>query len=192
MERTINERKPYGGFSLFGVPYNPIDIRYATEQLFELYSDNGRNVSDAMIRILEQNERVVSRCGMLTTFSGTLIALSLFVANKPDMLPALWQQYVYYIVMLVWVLTTMHLLWTLKHKLPPVWDFYQKSDFMLTAELFLQRMGSYNVALMAAIGSFIATAFVLSPLSAVVSDKIFNADTTHSVASSSPASAGAF
>lgn len=180
VNKPSNERKLYGGFSLFGVPYNPLDIRYAVESLFELYSDGGKNIPGAMSRILDQNERVVSRCGMLITFSGTLIALSLFVASRPDVLPALWQQYVYYAVMMFWVLTTMHLLWTLKHKLPPVWDFFRKDDFVLTAELFLQRMGSYNIALMAAIGSFVAIAFVLSPLSAVVSDKIFHAPVVRS------------
>jgi hypothetical protein len=46
-------------------------------------------------------------------------------------------------------------------------------DFMLTAELFLRRMGRYNLALMATIGSFMAIVFVLSPISAVISDKIF-------------------
>ena len=68
----------------------------------------------------------------------------------------------------------MHLLWTLKHKFPPTWEFHAKYDFILTAELFLRRMGSYNLALMATIGSFMAIIFVLSPVSAVISDKLFS------------------
>ena len=166
-------RKLYSGFSLFGVPYNEIDIRYSAERLFDIYSDNGEDIPKAMNLILDQNERVVSRCGMLISFSGLLIALLLFVANKPNVLPMTWQQWVFYSVMLVWVISTMHLLWSLKHKFPPTWEFHTKYDFILTAELFLKRMGSYNLALMAAIGSFITIVFVISPISAVLSDKIF-------------------
>lgn len=167
------KRRLYGGISIFGVPYNEIDIRYAAERLYEIYCDNGNDVLKGMDQILNQNERVVSRCGMLISFSGILIALLLFVASKPNVLPMVWQQWVFYCVMLIWVISTMHLLWSLKHKFPPTWDFMSKNDFMLTAELFLRRMGSYNLALMAAIISFLTIAFVLSPISTVISDKIF-------------------
>ena len=168
------EKKLYSGFSLFGVPYNEIDIRYSAERLFEIYSDHGNDIQEAMNLILNQNERVVSRCGMLISFSGILIALLLFIANKPNVLPMIWQQWVFYCVMLVWVISTMHLLWSLKHKFPPPWEFHTKYDFILTAELFLRRMGSYNLALMATIGSFMAIVFVLLPISTVISDKLFN------------------
>jgi hypothetical protein len=171
-------RKLYSGFSLFGVPYNEIDVRYAAELLYDLHSKNGANDSEAMSLILNQNERVVSRCGMLISFSGTLIALFLFVANRPEVLPMLWQQWVFYSVILAWVISTMHLLWELKHKFPPTWEYHTKYDFMLTAELFLKRMGSYNLALMATIISFMAIAFVLSPISATISDKLFTAQTS--------------
>ena len=167
------ERKLYSGFSLFGVPYNEIDIRYTAEQLFDIYSDSGKNTHAAMTLIFNQNERVVSRCGMLISFSGTLIALSLFVANRPDVLPAPWQQWVFYSVMFIWVLSTMHLLWSLKHSFPPTWEFQEKYDFVLTAELFLRRMGSYNIALIATILSFVTIVVVLSPISAIASDKLF-------------------
>jgi len=166
-------QKLYGGFSLFGVPYNDIDIRYAAERLFDIYSNNGEDTLGAMNLILNQNERVVSRCGMLISFSGTLIALCLFVANNPNVLSLTWQPWVFYLVMLVWVLSTMHLLWSLKHKFPPIWEFHAKYDFILTAELFLQRMGSYNIALMSTIFSFMTIVFVLSPVSAKISDKLF-------------------
>lgn len=167
-------KKLYSGFSLFGVPYNEIDIRYSAERLFDIYSDNGNDVKEAMNLILNQNERVVSRCGMLISFSGILIALLLFIASKPEVLPMIWQQWVFYCVMFVWVISTMHLLWSLKHKFPPTWEFHTKYDFILTAELFLKRMGSYNLALVATISSFMAIVFVLMPISAVMSDKLFN------------------
>lgn len=167
------KRKLYSGISIFGVPYADIDIRYAAECLFDIYSNEGKDVHKAMNSILEQNERVVSRCRMLISFSGILIALFLFVANKPDVLSNAWQKWVFYCIMLLWVVSTLNLLWSLKHKFPATWDFMQKQDFILTAELFLRRMGNYNVALMAAIFSFLTIAFVLSPISAVISDKIF-------------------
>jgi hypothetical protein len=178
VEGAALKQMPYGGFSLFGVPYNEIDIRYAAEKLFESYNNCGKNTHESMVLILEQNERVVSRCGMLISFSGILIALSLFIVNKPNVLPSHWQQWVFYSAMMIWVISTMRLLWSLKHKFPPTWDYHTKNDFMLTAELFLSRMGSYNIALMATIGSFIAIVLVLSPISAVISDKLF---TTQSV-----------
>jgi|GEM_PF-2346263 len=36
---NATRQKLYSGFSLFGVPYNEIDIRYAAEQLFDIYSN---------------------------------------------------------------------------------------------------------------------------------------------------------
>jgi hypothetical protein len=43
VEKTANRQcKLYSGFSLFGVPYNEIDVRYAAEQLFDIYSNKGK------------------------------------------------------------------------------------------------------------------------------------------------------
>lgn len=61
-------RKHYSGISLFGVPLLAIDIRYASELLYETYTRNGKSVEDAMESLLGNNEKVVSRCGMLISF----------------------------------------------------------------------------------------------------------------------------
>jgi hypothetical protein len=168
------EERPFGGFSWLGVPYNAIDLRFASENLYRVYSQDGKNDSEIMKYVLEQNERVVSRCGMLVSFSGTLIALFLFVANRPKMLPYVWQQWAFYTVVAAWSLSTMVLLWSLKHIFPPTWEFHKKNDFMLTSELFLRRMGLYNITLLITILSFLSLLIVLSPISATISDKLFH------------------
>src|SRR6266481_1134662 len=71
-------KKPYGGFSLWGVPYTRVDIDYATAQIRELYFSKFENPNGAMQALLEYNEKVVSRCAMLMSFSSVLIAVSLF------------------------------------------------------------------------------------------------------------------
>jgi hypothetical protein len=167
-------KRPFGGFSWLGVPYSASDLRFASENLYLVYSQDGANDSDIMRYVLDQNERVVSRCGMLISFSGTLIAILLFVANRPQMLPYTWQQWTFYSVMAAWSISTLTLLWSLKHTFPPVWEFHQKYDFMLTAELFLRRMGLYNITLAVTIASFFALLVVLAPISATVSDKLFH------------------
>ena len=167
------EERPFGGFSWLGVPYNAIDLRFASENLYRVYSQDGGNNSEIMKYVLDQNERVVSRCGMLISFSGTLIAILLFIANRPEMLPYAWQQWIFYSVMGAWSASTMALLWSLKHKFPPTWEFHKKYDFILTSELFLRRMGLYNVSLAVTIVSFFALLVVLSPISATISDKLF-------------------
>jgi hypothetical protein len=108
----------YNGFSLFGVPYNGKDIGKAAEQLLHLYDPQGKATSDAIGLILQQNERVLSRRGMLVSFSGIVIALFLFTANNA-VLSEFWQKSVYYSGMLIWVVSIMLLLWSLRHKLPP-------------------------------------------------------------------------
>jgi hypothetical protein len=179
MEQKEADRKIYGGYSLFGVPYSSIDIEYASERLYETYTGGGKGIREAMAAILDANEKVVSRCGMLISFSSTLMAILLFIANKPEMLPNLWQQVSYYAAMFLWMSFTMWLLYSLHHQFPPTWEFHTKRDFMITSNLYLRRMGIYNLTLIATIVSFIAIVLVLSPVSAVISDKLFQTAKPH-------------
>jgi len=173
-EQIKPEERPFGGFSWLGVPYTAIDLRFASENLYRVYSHDAANDSEIMKYVLDQNERVVSRCGMLISFSGTLIAILLFIANRPEMLPYIWQQVMFYCIMSTWSLSTIALLWSLKHTFPPTWEFHKKYDFMLTSELFLRRMGLYNITLAVTIVSFLMLLVVLSPISATISDKLFH------------------
>src|SRR5579863_2412039 len=96
-------RRAYSGISVWGVPYRKADIDSACVKLEEYY----KNVypDDYMERLLENNERVVSRCGMLMSFSGVLIAVCLFIATTPKALPNPWQQYVFYCTIFIWSLS---------------------------------------------------------------------------------------
>jgi hypothetical protein len=173
MNKATTKRKAYGSFSLFGVPYGTIDIKYAAEELLETYKMSSTDMMDAMRAILEQNERVVSRCSMLMSFSGTIITIFLFIATRSDALLASWQKTIYYITMSIWVMATMSLLYSLKHTFPAPWEYHTEDDFMLTASLFLRRMGLYNICLFVTIGSFLIITYLLLPISTELHDKLF-------------------
>jgi len=110
---------------------------------------------------------------MLVSFSSTVIAIFLFVASRPDMLPTNWQRITYYTFMFLWAGFTILLLLSLRHVFPATWDFHTKVDFMLTSGLFLRRMAFYNLALMVTSLSFIVIVFIISPVSTGISDKLF-------------------
>jgi hypothetical protein len=172
-EPPINGRRkrPYGGLSWKGVPFTEIDRMYAAERLREVY---GGSPQEAVQILLENNERIISRCGLLITFSGILMAVYLFIATNPKFLPTVWQECGFYGSMFVWVVFTLRLLWSLKHELPPPWDFGTEEDFKFTARLYLKRMGRYNSALLVTVICFVAILCLLAPVTAVISDYIFN------------------
>jgi hypothetical protein len=55
MNETTVKRKPYGGFSLWGVPYSAVDIKFAAEELLQVYNSQSNDMNAAMRRIPEQN-----------------------------------------------------------------------------------------------------------------------------------------
>jgi len=174
------ERKPdraYIGFVIWGVPYSEVDIDYAVDCLFKFYYAPEPGSRDAMLaamdRMINQSEKIVSRCGMLMSFSGILIAISLYIATNPNLLPALWQRCGFYTALLFWVISILRLLWSLKHMLPSPSTYGTEIDFRMTARLFLGRMGLYNILLINCMVSFSIMMVLLTPISATFVDAIF-------------------
>jgi len=52
MEQDAAKRKPYGGPSIFGVPWNRIDVEYASECLYQTYTNGGKTHAEAMSALL--------------------------------------------------------------------------------------------------------------------------------------------
>jgi hypothetical protein len=172
-EHTDNSDKPpYGSFNWRGVPYGEMDIEYAVEKIKDVYLKYGENPDTAMQAILRSNESIVSRCGVLTTFSSMLIALSLFIVSKPEILPYTWQQWSFYAEIFIWSISTVSLLWSLKHDLPSPRKFGTEDDFKFTARLYVKRMGRYNIALLVTVVCFVTTLLLLSPI--YMLDKLFH------------------
>ncbi|HUI96049.1 MAG TPA: hypothetical protein VLX44_09875 [Xanthobacteraceae bacterium] len=171
--RAHSERRAYGGFSLWGVPYARVDIEYATAQIRKLYFEKFPGPNGPMQALLDYNEKIVSRSGMLMGFSGILIAVSLFIAANPKFLPTLWQRWAFYVVIAIWVIATLRLLWSLRHEMPAPWEFGSQPDVDRTIRLFLRRMGNYNLALAASVICFACIVILLAPVSAAIVDRIF-------------------
>jgi hypothetical protein len=165
--------KPFSGPAIWGVPYTDLDINYAVEKLYEHYYESANDPALAMERIINQNEKIVSRCGMLMGFSSIIIAISLYIATNHQMLPTIWQRVGFYTALSVWVISILRLLWSLKHKLPPPWEYGTSVDFKMTAKLFIIRMGLYNLLLIASVTCFVTMMALLMPISARPADLIF-------------------
>jgi hypothetical protein len=166
-------RRPYGGFSLWGVPYSRVDMEYAAVQIRELYFDKFEYPNGPMRAILEYNEKIVSRCGILMSFSGILIAVFLFAANNPRIITSSWQRWGVYASLTVWIVTIVRLLLSLRHQLPPPWEFGSDYDIDTTIKIFIRRMGYYNLALVASTICFVVIFILLAPIGASLADHIF-------------------
>lgn len=173
--KTAIPRRPYGGLSLWGVPYGGVDIEYAADQIRELYFEKFPNPNGPMQALLEYNEKIVSRCGILMSFSSVLIAFSLYIATNPRLLSTHWQRSGFYFALMIWVAAMLLLLFSLRHRLPAPWKFGSRSDLDDTIKLFLRRMGYYNLALLASIICFLIILILLAPISVSAVDHIFGA-----------------
>jgi hypothetical protein len=167
-------KRAYGGPAPFGVPLLEADIAYAAEMLKDLLLANHPNSNAAVRTLLEYNERVVSRCGTLMSFSGVIMALMLYIATNPAFFSHKWQVYTYYTVAFLWFLVMIRLLYSLAHRMPPPWAFSNEEDFVFTARLYLRRMSLYNFALITSISCFIVMGALLLPFSAVFVDSVFH------------------
>lgn len=135
-----NPIKPTYRFHMWGVPYGKEDVAKAVDSIYNLYWEAMGDHNIAMQHLLDKNEKVVSRCGMLMTFSGILIAVALFILNNLRDVLAPWQKAGFYIMICIWLVSTILLLWSLKHKLPSAKVFHKEDDFKFTAELYIRRM----------------------------------------------------
>lgn len=165
--------KPFSGWAPCGVPRNELDIEYAVEQLHEVYFAQSDDKLTAMDRLITQNERIVSRSGMLMSFSGIIVGILLFIANNAQIFSNEWQRIGFYGAVVPWVVCTIRLLWALRHKLPPPWEYNTSVDFKMTARLYLLRMNLYNDLLIASVFCFVVMMALLMPLSATFVDFIF-------------------
>ncbi len=172
----VSEAKPSNGFNWFGVPYNSIDVNCAIDHLKKFYNTEN-DMALAVERLLDNNERVVSRCSMLMTFSSLTMAVFFFIANSiannKAIQLAMWQRCGIYIATIIWIPPILCLLWSLKHELPPPEKYTLVDDFEFTAKLFFKRMGLYNVALFVSIISFIIMIITLLPIDFVINDHFF-------------------
>ena len=128
------------------------------------YADADYSAQQALEKVLDLNEKVVSRCGMLVHFSSVLIVLFMFVVKNSYVLPLPGHRTGFYIAMFFWVTSTMILLWSLKHMLPRADRFGTEQDFDFTARIYYRRMGIYNVALITAILAFGIIVILLAPV----------------------------
>lgn len=188
LAKTALTRRPYRWFTLWGVPcpWCRADIDYAAEHIRELYFKKFPTPNGPMQALLEHNEKIVSRCGMLMTFSGTLMVVSSFIATNPRFLSTHWQRWGFYVVMAIWFAVILLLLWSLAHHLPVPWQFGTRVDLDATIRLFLCRMGLYNLALLASVLCFVTMMFFLAPISVRVVDQIFGSSDGGRTTSKSP------
>ena len=166
--------KRFAGWAPLGVPRRESDIDHAVEQLYEVYFAHTDDKITAMDRLITQNERIVSRSGMIMSFSGIMVGILLFVANKPQIFSHAYQEIGFYFAVAVWAVCTLRLLWSLRHHLPPPWEYNTAIDFKMTAKLYLRRMSLYNELLVAAAFCFAVTLAMIIPMTASYVDLIFH------------------
>jgi hypothetical protein len=88
MTEPKSPRRHYSNPSFLGIPYSRIDVDLAVEDMKDVYLHYSEENAEAAFRIiLGMNETVVTRCGVLTTFSSIFIAICLFIATRPEALP---------------------------------------------------------------------------------------------------------
>jgi hypothetical protein len=174
------ERHGFTGWRIFGVPLSDGDTRYLIELLREVFFAQAKDDPREAVRLLlERNEHIVSRCGLLVHFSAILIALTLFIASNPLLLGEAWEQKAFYTALGVWVASTVRLLWVLRHGLPSPFGLGTDEDFMFTAELFVKRMRAYNIALLLTISCFLIVVGLLIPVHWSYADLLFGAAGKH-------------
>lgn len=156
--------KKYGRKPSWGIPFTKEGINAAAEAIADVAWDE-KDPIKSMQYILANNESVVNRCGTLMTFSTIIIAISVYIGFNPRLLPNAFQQAIFYIDLLVWIVSTLLLLYSLRHELPPSCQFHKRDDFTFTARLYVRRLGFYNIFLITCMICFMILAALLIPIS---------------------------
>ena len=111
---------------------------------------------------------------VLLNFNSILFVLILFVANLKWSEAAIWHKIVFYVVVIIWSLSNARLMFSLRHIFPTPTEFTKEMDFRLTADLYIRRMGIYNITLTFSIIAFLVLTFMaLFPFSIGIQDRIF-------------------
>lgn len=173
LDQSSRPRKFFGAWAPWGVPLSRLDRRIACEELRDRFLKHYGNTQAAMEHILQKNAEVVSRCSVLMSFAGILMAVSLFVAVNPRLLPAVWQKVGFYSVMAIWAFAVLRMLASLIQFMPPPSTYATEEDFLFTADLYLWRMARYNFALVASECCFVSLLLFVAPFHATIADHLF-------------------
>jgi hypothetical protein len=147
--------------TLFGVPMLKSDREKAVKILARRLKGDF-DIAAAMTRVLDNNERVVSRCAVLVQFNSITIAILLFVGSNPRILNSPLQKNGFYACILAWLFGTMALMFSLRHIFPDLKDIDRDGDLILTCRLYLRRMLVYNYSLLYSLAAFAASIAFLS------------------------------
>ena len=164
-----------GRFTPWGVPVFDWDRDDFIEGLKNSYRSAARGDTNVAVRLLlERNEQIVSRCALLVAFSGILMAIFTFVGTRYELLPQAWEQFTFYMGLIVWVFVTAWLLLDLFHWMPRPVAFGNEQHLDLIARLYTSRLWRYNVSLAATIVIFLIIVGMLLPLHVYYSDVMFH------------------
>jgi hypothetical protein len=159
---TDERRETFYHYSApFGVPYRQRDRTKAVEKLLVYFTENNRPILEAVSRVIDYNEKVVVRCGVLLNFNSILLVLILFAANKLDWSSIdVWKKVIFYIITIAWTLSNACLIFSIRHKFAMPHEFASQTDFRFTADLYIKRMLIYNITLMLSLVAFLAVTFI--------------------------------
>jgi hypothetical protein len=118
------------------------------------------NDAEAVRMLLERHEQLISRCALLLGFASILVAIVVFLAPDVPALPWVWERDLFYLSIFVWGIPTGHLLLSLRHEMPPPWEFGSIRHFDFVAGLYVRRLWLYNATLIATLVSY-AVIFLL-------------------------------
>src|SRR5215213_4571253 len=149
--------------TIFGVPFMKEDRVKAVDDLLEYFIEDSTYM-EACSRVIEYNEKVVTRCGVLLNFNSILLVLILFAAKLEWSSSANWHKIIFYIVMITWVISNIRLIFSIRHVFPKPHQFVKEDDFRLTVDLYIKRMCIYNVTILLSLLAFLIIVIVaLSP-----------------------------
>jgi hypothetical protein len=173
-DMTEKRTTAYWGPTIFGVPFMKEDRVKAIDALLEYFIEDS-TFMEACSRVIDYNEKVVARCGVLLNFNSILLVLILFAAKLRWSSSSSWHKVTFYVVIITWAASNTWLMFSIKHKFPKPHEFAKETDFRITADLYIRRMAIYNVTLILSLLLFlIITVVALFPFYIGLEDKVLS------------------